>query len=181
MGQCQVNLADLEPFQSSEQVLPVVGKGAGEDGFLTVRFVFRPEFVASRERKGTSLGRTFTQVGGGVGRLGVKGVTGVAGGGMAVGKGVGKAGFGLGKGAISGIGTLTGRNRNRSGSEAEHEPTIPEFPAVLDEDGNTSAMDIQDHQQGSGSGFNDAASTVDTLGNPSKRKSRIHNPFSKKH
>lgn len=87
LGQCQVNLGDLEPFQSTEQVLPVTGKGAAENGTLTVRFVFRPEFVASRERKGTSIARTFTQGVGGVGRLGVGGVKGVAGGGMMVGKG----------------------------------------------------------------------------------------------
>ncbi|CEH17519.1 Ca2-dependent lipid-binding protein CLB1/vesicle protein vp115/Granuphilin A, contains C2 domain [Ceraceosorus bombacis] len=62
LGEARLDLSDLEPFQATEKVLPVTGKGAGEGGFLTVRLVFRPEFIATRGRKGTSLnlGRTFT-------------------------------------------------------------------------------------------------------------------------
>lgn len=52
LGQASLDLSDLEPFQSTEKTLPVTGKGASENGTLTVRLVFRPEFIATRGRKG---------------------------------------------------------------------------------------------------------------------------------
>ncbi|PWN27432.1 hypothetical protein BDZ90DRAFT_279784 [Jaminaea rosea] len=103
LGECAVDLTELEPFESTTKTLPIVGKGAGENGTITFRMVFRPEFVSSlRGRKGTSLnlGRTF--VGGvtGVGKVGVAGVQGVGKVGVAGVKGVGHVGAGVGKGAF---------------------------------------------------------------------------------
>lgn len=92
LGQAAVNLADLEPFQATERTLQLSGKGALEKSTVRVRLVFRPEFVASRGRKGTSLtfgaaGRTFTQGVGGIGRVGVGAGKGVVHGAGFVGKG----------------------------------------------------------------------------------------------
>ncbi|EPQ28071.1 uncharacterized protein PFL1_04398 [Pseudozyma flocculosa PF-1] len=71
LGQAQVDLSVLEPFEPFEHTYPLVGKGSTEKSEVTLRFVFRPEFVTNRERKGTSLSRTFTSGVAGVGRVGV--------------------------------------------------------------------------------------------------------------
>jgi hypothetical protein len=52
LGQAVLDLADLEPFESTEKTLRVTGKGASENGTLSVKLVFRPEFIATRGRKG---------------------------------------------------------------------------------------------------------------------------------
>ncbi|PWN50042.1 tricalbin [Violaceomyces palustris] len=112
LGQCRVDLAELEPFEPFEKTYPLEGKGSTEKSEVTLRFVFRPEFVTNRERKGTSLSRTFTSGVAGVGRLGAGGVKGVAQGGVAV----GKAGFGVGKGVVGGVGKGVGKGVGGVGS-----------------------------------------------------------------
>lgn len=80
---------------------------------------------------------------------------------------------------------MTGRGRNKSisGQEAEGDSVIPEVPQIpQDENGNLLLASGSGHDlQGSGNGYNDdAASYVGSqAGTPSKRKSRIHNPFKK--
>ncbi|KAK0546129.1 Tricalbin-2 [Tilletia horrida] len=200
LGSAVLNLAELEPFESVERTLPLGGKGANTDpSSITVRMVFRPEFVTGgRERKGTSIGRTFTQVGGvagGVGKLGVKGVTGVAGGGLAV----GRAGFGLGKGAVGGaVGLVTGRGHGRKVSGAGGEdippvPIIPEsadgMPAIIPEGlggaqvaGLPAASHLSAYAQGDETnGADDSHSFAESsaTGTPKKKGSRFHNPFKK--
>ncbi|KAL9937202.1 hypothetical protein V8E36_003611 [Tilletia maclaganii] len=209
LGNAVLDLSDLEPFQSVEKTLQLTGKGANtEPSTITVRLVFRPEFVTGgRERKGTSIGRTFTQVGGvagGVGKLGVKGVTGVAGGGLAV----GKAGFGLGKGAV---GLVTGRGHRKISSttglpeDIPAVPVIPEsvdgMPAIMPEglgnaqlaaaglpvaSGSTAAMASHlsalqaSPGRGNGEIADDASFAESTAtGTPKKKGSRFHNPFKK--
>jgi Ca2+-dependent lipid-binding protein len=186
LGQAIVDLAELEPFESTEKTYDLTGKGALEGGSITLRFIFRPEFIAIRGRKGTSLGRTFTQgVGGvgklgvgavgGVGRLGVGGVVGAGKLGVGAGKGVGgivggvgKAGFGLvrgGKGKHGGEGASTEGTLNGNGG------TIAEVPeSYLAAPGNDSVT--------SGFNPNDTASIAES--SPGKKKSRLHNPFHRK-
>ncbi|KAE8225894.1 hypothetical protein CF319_g1436 [Tilletia indica] len=205
LGSAVCNLADLEPFQSVDKTLQLTGDGANtEPSSITVRLVFRPEFVTGgRERKGTSIGRTFTQVGGvagGVGKLGVKGVTGVAGGGLAV----GKAGFGLGKGAV---GLVTGRGHRKISSTGMDDipavPVIPEsvdgMPAIMPDglggsalsglpvaSGSTAATASQLSALQASPGYangddGDDASFAESsaTGTPKKKSSRFHNPFKK--
>ncbi|CAD6931920.1 unnamed protein product [Tilletia laevis] len=201
LGTAVCNLAELEPFQSVEKTLPLTGSGANtEPSFVTVRLVFRPEFVTGgRERKGTSIGRTFTQVGGvagGVGKLGVKGVTGVAGGGLAV----GKAGFGLGKGAV---GLVTGRGHRKASSSGMPEdiPAVPVIPDSVDgmpaimPDGlggsavagmplasgsNIAALQASPGRPNGEDGDDASFAESSHTGTPSKKKgSRFHNPFKK--
>lgn len=105
LGEVVLDLTELEPFESLTKTLPITGKGAGEGGHLTVRLLFRPEFVASlRGRKGTSLnlGKTFTGGVTGVGRLGVAGVKGVGTVGLAGAKGVGT----VGSAGVRGVGAV---------------------------------------------------------------------------
>ncbi|KAK0530378.1 Tricalbin-2 [Tilletia horrida] len=208
LGNAALNLADIEPFQSVEKTLTLTGKGANPDpSTITVRLLFRPEFVTGgRERKGTSIGRTFTQVGGvagGVGKLGVKGVAGVAGGGLAV----GKAGFGLGKGAV---GLVTGRGHRKVSSSGMPDdipavPIVPEsadgMPAIMPDglggaamagmpvaSGSTAmtashlaALQASPSGRSNGGDLADDASFAESnaTGTPKKKGSRFHNPFKK--
>lgn len=80
---------------------------------------------------------------------------------------------------------MTGRGRNKSLSGGQEvvdgDSTIPEVPPLPQQDENGTPLLVSEgaHEaQGSGT-FNDNASAVDSLGTPSKRKSRIHNPFKK--
>jgi len=200
LGQAQVNLADLEPFEATEQTIPITGKGALEGGTITVRFVFRPEFIAIRGRKGTSLGRTFTQGVGGVGRMGVGAVGGVGKLGVGAVGGVGKLGVGavggVGKGVggigKAGLGLVRGKKASQhgvNGSSADGivpanggtVPDVPELPdgvqpAAVAPEGyavnNDAAMGLH----------HDTASIAESnvTGSPGKRRSRIHNPFHRK-
>jgi Ca2+-dependent lipid-binding protein len=182
LGQAHVDLGELEPFEPLEKTYPLSGKGALEGGTITLKFVFRPEFINTRGRKGTSLGRTFTAGVGGVGRLGV-GAAGLAGKGVGtVGKGafgvVGGVGKGVGGVGKSAFGLVRGhRNSIQGGSEGI--PEVPELPdgvtpAQLAPDGmpidNSSALGTN---KGSGFDGNSIADSATT----GKRKSRLHNPF----
>lgn len=101
LGECILDLTDLEPFESTTRTSPITGKGAGNDGTLTYRVIFKPDFVASlRGRKGTNIGRTFVAGVGGVGKLGVAGVKGVGQVGAYGVKGVGQGALGVGRGAV---------------------------------------------------------------------------------
>lgn len=187
LGQAIVDLAELEPFESTEKTYSLTGKGALEGGTLTLRFIFRPEFISTRGRKGTSLGRTFTHGVGGVGRMGVGavgnvgkvGVGAVGGVGRGVGGvvgGVGKAGFGLVRGKRSG--THGGANGDAvdglgvpiNGNTVPGPDGFPP-PAGLPSDVNNAAAMGLNHP-------NDTASIAES--SPGKRKSRIHNPFHRK-
>lgn len=103
LGECEVDITDLEPFQAATKTMPIVGNGAGENGTISVRLVFRPEFIATlRGRKGTSLGKTFVGGVSGVGKIGVAGVRGVG----QVGAGVGRGAIGVAGGVGHGVGTV---------------------------------------------------------------------------
>jgi Ca2+-dependent lipid-binding protein len=188
LGQAIVDLNELEPFESTEKTYGLTGKGALEGGTITLRMVFRPEFIAIRGRKGTSLGRTFTQgVGGvgkagvgavgGVGRLGVGGVVGAGKLGVGAGKGVGgvvgsvgKAGFGLVRG---------GKGKHAANGDAEgasNGNAIPEVPG----DVSASSFGVPgDTSNASAMGFNHPGADTTSIAesSPGKRRSRIHNPF----
>ena len=188
LGEAQLNLAELEPFEQVEKTLAVSGKGCGDgQPTITVRMVFKPDFVTHRERKGTSIARTMTSGIGGVAKVGGAGVKGVAGAGMFV----GKTAFGVPKGAVN---LISGRGRKKStaaedGSEDaaaafDGLPPVPAMPAFT-ADGtavpnslapNTPAgpSSMFSHAQSPSAG-DDAASALDSP--TSKRKSRIHNPF----
>ncbi|KAF8342603.1 tricalbin [Cantharellus anzutake] len=66
LGFATINLADLEPFESTERTLSLQTP-KGTKGTITIKMVFNPEIVA-RTRKNTSTfiaaGRAMTQVGG---------------------------------------------------------------------------------------------------------------------
>jgi Ca2+-dependent lipid-binding protein len=182
LGNAIVDLGELEPFEPFEKTYSLSGKGALDDSSLTLKFIFRPEFISNRTRKGTSLGRTFTAGVGGVGRLGV-GAAGLAGKGVGtVGKGafgvvggVGKGVGGVGKGAF---GLVRGRHASHSDGGVPAVPELPEGiePAAIAPDGmpvnNSSAMGLNK--------IADNASIAESSGTE-KRRSRIHNPFSRKH
>lgn len=200
LGEVKVDLNDLEPFEATTKTLPITGKGAGEGGTLTFRMVFRPEFVASiRGRKGTSLGRTFAGGVTGVGKLGVAGVRGVG----HVGAGVGRGAIGVAGGVGHGVGTVgkgvfgTVRGRKASGGTQQAQADIldargededaPPMP-LLQGGGNVgddslSAIPPGSAQPGasqydlSSGHAGDSSYAESTSGTPSKRKSKIHNPF----
>lgn len=186
LGTAVVDLAELEPFEAVEKTLPLTGKGALENSSVTIKMVFRPEFISTRGRRGTSLGRTFTQGVGGVGRLGV-GAVGVAGRGVGtVGKGaagvVGGVGGAVGGVGKAGFGFIRGNRRQsmqqpNEAAAPSNIPAVPELP-----DGVEPAPIAPGHADINNSaamGLNhDAASVAETsASSPSKRRSRIHNPF----
>ncbi len=74
LGNAQVDLSVLEPFEPLEKTYALTGKGSTDNSEVTLRFVFKPDFVTNRERKGTSISRTFTSGVAGVGRAGAGGV-----------------------------------------------------------------------------------------------------------
>lgn len=43
LGAGRVDLASLEPFESTEVTLPVIHEKKGEHGSLTIRMMFQPE------------------------------------------------------------------------------------------------------------------------------------------
>ncbi|PWY97366.1 tricalbin [Testicularia cyperi] len=209
LGQAQVDLAVLEPFEPLTKTYALTGKGATDNSELTLRFVFKPDFVTNRERKGTSIGRTFTSGVAGVGRAGAGGV-------LAVGTGVGKAGFGVGKGVVGiagkgvggvskGVGSIIrpgGRKTSLSNSalaeqSAAVDPATGELvaPYGVAADGSD-GLPASSTVTGLPSGMmlpvppaipedtalrhsidHDARSFAESHGTPSKRKSRLHNPF----
>ncbi|KAJ6575507.1 C2 domain-containing protein [Mycena sp. CBHHK59/15] len=82
LGVAQINLADLEPFESVERTLDLVSS-QGQHGHVRVRLMFQPEIIA-KSRKSTSTfstaGRAMTQFGGlpvSAGKGVLQGVTGV--------------------------------------------------------------------------------------------------------
>ncbi|EST08677.1 C2 domain protein [Kalmanozyma brasiliensis GHG001] len=225
LGKAQVDLSVLEPFEPFEKTYPLTGSGSADNSEVTLRFVFKPDFVANRERKGTSISRTFTSGVAGVGRVGVGGALAVGTGVGKAGLGVGKAGFGVGKGVVGvagkGVGGVVGvagkgvggvtkgvgsiiRPGNRkvsaaeiaAGEEALLDPTTGELvspygpdglpaipsgtglpagyniPAPANQEGSTTADASFDH---------DARSFAESQGTPSKRKSKLHNPFKRHH
>lgn len=102
LGTAMIDLADIEPFESTTKVVPILDNGK-ESGTITIRLVFRPEFVArSRAATSTFVGTLAggaahgvgTVAGTGVhivgkgGKLALGGAGLVAGGAGAVGKGV---------------------------------------------------------------------------------------------
>lgn len=98
LGTALIDLADLEPFEASTKVIPISDNGQPA-GTVTIRMVFRPEFV-SRSRASTStfvgtaahgvgtVAGTGAQIVGKGGKLALGGAGLVAGGAGAVGKGV---------------------------------------------------------------------------------------------
>ncbi|CAO1613293.1 unnamed protein product [Sympodiomycopsis kandeliae] len=206
LGEVKLNLNELEPFEATVQTLPITGKGAAEGGTLTCRLVFRPEFVASiRGRKGTSLGRTFAGGVTGVGKLGVAGVKGVGSVGAGVGRGAigvaGGVGHGVGHVGKGVFGTVRGRRKSAGGDKHAQEilnstgeekagEDVPPMPLLQgggnqshDESFGDSRYDLQstagDTNYAGSTAY--AESTIyaeSTAGDtPSKRKSKIHNPF----
>jgi C2 domain len=196
LGEARLDLAALEPFDRSEVTLPLTGKGAGDHTpTVTVRMVFKPDFVTHRERKGTSIARTMTSGIGGVAKVGGAGVKGVGQAGMFV----GKTAFGVPKGAFN---LATGRNHRKSVPGVPDEenladlssgaPPLPAMPA-FNADGlpivpsSASTMPIspasQHFQQSSGGmapSLGDESFASNGADSPQgKRKSRIHNPFKK--
>ncbi|SPC66247.1 related to TCB3 - protein localized to membranes, bud-enriched [Ustilago sp. UG-2017b] len=220
LGQAQVDLSVLEPFEPFEKTYPLTGKGATEDSEVTLRFVFKPDFVTNRERKGTSISRTFTHGVAGVGRAGAGGVLAVGTGVGKAGLGVGNAGFGVGKGvagiAGKGVGGAVGiagkgvggaakgvghivRPGGRKVSAAEAglgdeliiDPATGEVVAPYAAEGLPIASSgsglpgslgipvppIPEDSAADASMDNDTRSMAESQGTPSKRKSRLHNPF----
>ncbi|UZJ51522.1 hypothetical protein CBS101457_000842 [Exobasidium rhododendri] len=203
LGQAKVNLADLEPFEAREETIPITGKGALEGGTITVRFIFRPEFIALRGRKGTSLGRTFTQGVGGVGRFGVGAVGDVGKFGVGAVGGVGKLGVGAVGGVGKGVGGIgkAGYTLLRGGKKHQHGntldtatvdggvangsavPDVPDLPEGVQPAAIASEGYSVNNDAAMGFHNNDAASIAESnvTGSPGgKRRSRIHNPFHRK-
>ncbi|KAJ9475360.1 Tricalbin-3 [Pseudozyma hubeiensis] len=209
LGKAQVDLSVLEPFEPLQKTYALTGSGATENSEVTLRFVFKPDFVTNRERKGTSISRTFTSGVAGVGRVGAGGVMTVGTGVGKVGMGVGKAGFGVGKGVVGvagkGVGGVTkgvgglirpgGRKVSASeiaaGEEALLDPATGEMVAP---EYATDGLPAASAGAGLPAGLNnipipaipedadvsvdhDARSMAESQGTPSKRKSRLHNPF----
>ncbi len=207
LGEARLDLSVLEPFERTEVTLPITGKDAGDkDPTITVRMVFKPDFVTHRERKGTSIGRTMTsglggvvggvgKVGHGVGKVGVGGVKGVG----HAGKFVGKTAFGVPRGAAH---MITGKHRHKGdGSPGEGEELGEEEAAALMDESmlappgaaGLAAVPATDGlaavptnlSAGAGGGHLSAASVGDEsfasggMDSPGsvKRKSRLHNPF----
>lgn len=76
-------MADLEPFESVERIIPLSSNKHGEKGVIRVRLLFQPEIIA-KSRKNTSTfssaSRAMTQIGHlpvGAGKGVISGVTGV--------------------------------------------------------------------------------------------------------
>ncbi|KAG8919579.1 hypothetical protein FRC01_001220, partial [Tulasnella sp. 417] len=67
LGVGRIELADIEPFQSMERVIPIISPKHGEKGEILLRLLFTPEIIA-KARKNTSTfstaGRAMTQLGG---------------------------------------------------------------------------------------------------------------------
>lgn len=67
LGVGRIELADVEPFQSMERVIPITSTKHGEKGEILLRLLFTPEIIA-KARKNTSTfstaGRAMTQLGG---------------------------------------------------------------------------------------------------------------------
>jgi len=67
LGVGTIDLASLEPFQASEQIIPLTTHKHGEKGYIRVNLVFTPMIIA-KTRKNTSTfttaGRAMTQIGG---------------------------------------------------------------------------------------------------------------------
>jgi hypothetical protein len=67
LGEARIDLANIEPFEMSEQNLPLSTEKYGQKGFVRVRLVFQPAIIA-KSRKNTSTltttGRALTQIGG---------------------------------------------------------------------------------------------------------------------
>jgi Ca2+-dependent lipid-binding protein len=67
LGTAKIDLAPLEPFQSSDLTLPLVSAKHGDKGTVHMRLVFHPGVIA-KSRKNTSTfnsaGRALTQIGG---------------------------------------------------------------------------------------------------------------------
>lgn len=211
LGEAIVDLNECEPFESLTKTLPITGKGAGENGTITFRMVFRPEFVSSlRGRKGTSLnlGRTF--VGGvtGVGRVGVAGVTGVGKVGVAGVKGVGHVGAGVGKGAfgVAGaaghgvghvgkgvLGTVRGRRASASADKnalaqeqilaSQGEDAVPPLPANASElPALPAGAGGASHLRSVSNASRDDVSMTGTMGDGTpSKKKRGFNPFHRSH
>ncbi|EED81501.1 predicted protein [Postia placenta Mad-698-R] len=87
LGSGKLDLADIEPFQSAERVIPLSSAKHGQKGFVRVRLLFQPEIIV-KTRKNTSTfssaGRAMTQIGhipvglaAGAGKGVIHGVTGV--------------------------------------------------------------------------------------------------------
>lgn len=92
LGIAKIDLTKLEPLESKEMVLDLKEGESGDQGQVTVNFLFKPSFIVkSRSRTSTfsTAGRALTQVGGI---------------GLGAGKGVVHGAGHIGKGAISGVG-----------------------------------------------------------------------------
>jgi Ca2+-dependent lipid-binding protein len=67
LGKAQIDVANIEPFDVSDQTLNLVSEKHGEKGQVQVRLLFRPEIIV-KARKATSTfsnaGRAMTQLGG---------------------------------------------------------------------------------------------------------------------
>ncbi|WWC92373.1 uncharacterized protein L201_007330 [Kwoniella dendrophila CBS 6074] len=110
IGSGFINLADLEPFESTDMTLPVVSEKHGEKGTLSIRVMFQPEIIA-RTRQKTS---TFSQAGRVVTTIG--GVP-----------------LGVGKGVVHGGGAVIGGKKDKSGSGVITEQ--PELAATVGDGG----------------------------------------------
>ncbi|TFL06303.1 C2 domain-containing protein [Pterulicium gracile] len=101
LGKATINLADLEPFQASEQRLLLNSSKFGQKGAVRVRLLFQPEIIArSRQKTSTfsAAGRAMTQFGG--------------------------IPVGAGKGVFHGAKKVFGRGGNHTDEEDERVPNI---------------------------------------------------------
>ncbi|TFK57601.1 tricalbin [Heliocybe sulcata] len=66
LGSGQIDLAELEPFEAVEKVIPLSHQKHGDKGEIRIRMVFQPEII-TKTRKATSTfssaGRAMTQIG----------------------------------------------------------------------------------------------------------------------
>ncbi|TFK76782.1 tricalbin [Pluteus cervinus] len=66
LGVGTINLADLEPFQAADRIIPLKTTKHGEKGHIRIRLVFQPEIIAKTRKNTstfTSAGRAMTQIG----------------------------------------------------------------------------------------------------------------------
>jgi Ca2+-dependent lipid-binding protein len=67
LGIANIDVTDIEPFESTERTLNLVSPKHGEKGQVVVRLMFTPEIIAKARKSTstfTSAGRAMTQIGG---------------------------------------------------------------------------------------------------------------------
>jgi len=107
LGSGKIDLAGLEPFESTDSVISLSSPKHGQKGEVRVRMLFQPEIVA-KSRKNTSTfsaaGRAMTQLGG--------------------------LPVGAGKGVLQGVGGIFKKDKDHTKHKDESGlPPIPDIPA----------------------------------------------------